>query len=84
MLLCDTEEGETQFVSASVSSTSQIITVNLVSVSHQGFFQADVAQNVTKNNLLIYQIRLIEDHNFLCYLVAGHVGLYFRPNSQML
>ncbi len=38
MLLCDTEEGET------VQNASQIITVNLVSVSHQGFFQADVAQ----------------------------------------
>lgn len=44
MFLCDTEEGETQFVSASVSIASQIITVKLVSVSHQDFFKADVAQ----------------------------------------
>lgn len=56
MLLCDAEEGETQFVSASVSSTSQINTVKLVSVSHQGFFPGRFCTNVTSNNLLIYQI----------------------------
>lgn len=82
MLYCETKEGETQFVSASVSSTSQIIIVKVVSVSHQGFFPGRCCTNVTICWYIKYYHN--EEQNFLWYLVAGQVGLNLRPNLKTL